>query len=143
MAKELMSALQLEKLIDVHVFGKSVEGEPFLFEGQDYLGYIIDGNLHHLPMTPYSRDLNEAWKIVNQFGLWFGFQSKTQYKSMEVSMGNDLSDGQVVTFLLIVRDGIKQHTFSGEGSTLGRAICLSALREKGVEVQDDICETEL
>lgn len=119
MSKEIMSSQEIDKLIDIHIFGNQVENEL---------------------VNPYSTDLNEAWKIVTHFGLWFGFQSKMQFKTMEVSMGNDLSEGEVVTFLFIVQDGIKRQTFGAEGTTLCRAICLSALRAKGVEVEDDVCE---
>lgn len=140
MAVEVLSSQQLDKLIEIHIFGKEIKGEPFLFEGKEYAEQLINGTIHHSPLTPYSRDLNEAWKIVNHFGLWFGFKSKMQYKTMEVSMGNDLSEGEVVTFVFIVRDGIQSLTFSAEGTTLGRAICLSALRAKGIDVPDDQCE---
>jgi Phage ABA sandwich domain len=81
-------------------------------------------------------DLNDAWQIVQKFGLWYSFK-KNFNRSMEVSMGNDLSEGQVVTFVLIVRDGIQLHHYSSEALTLQEAICLASLKAVGIDIEEE------
>lgn len=81
-------------------------------------------------------DMNDAWQIVQKFGLWYSFK-KNFNRSMEVSMGNDLSEGQVVTFVLIVRDGIQLHHYSSEAFTLQEAICMASVKAVGIEIEED------
>lgn len=81
-------------------------------------------------------DLNDAWQIVMKFGLWYSFK-KTFNNSMQVSMGNDLSEGEVVTFCLLVSDGIKRFNYSAEAVTLQEAICLASLNAVGIEVEEE------
>jgi hypothetical protein len=53
-------------------------------------------------------NMNDAWGIVMKFGLWHSFKQNYN-RSMEVSMGNDLSDGEVVTFCLLVSDELVEN----------------------------------
>lgn len=81
-------------------------------------------------------DLNDAWQIVMKFGLWYSYKKKFN-RQMEVSMGNDLSEGEVVTFVFCVRDGLQNHLYSGEAITLQEAICLASLKAVGIEVEEE------
>ena len=80
-------------------------------------------------------DLNDAWEIVTKFSSWYSFL-KSYRRNFDVSMGNDLSEGKFVTFGLIVNDGIKNFTYSGEAYTLQEAICLASLEAVGIKVED-------
>jgi len=64
MVREIVGNKVLNQLVELHIFKREQEG--------DFL-------------SAYSTDLNDAWRIVLHFGLWYGFRSKTNIKSMEVA----------------------------------------------------------
>lgn len=141
LAKMTIDFDDLDCLIETHVFGQTTVGKPYLFEGIRYVKRCIDGEEHHMPLRSYSQNIADAWGLVCDFKLWYAYsKKKLNRQHMEWSMANDLSEGEVVSFILIVQDGFERKIYAAEGTTLERAICFAVLRAKGVEVQDDIME---
>lgn len=141
MAKVVMDYDELDCLVETHIHDRTTIGNPYLYEGERYVVIRINEIEHHVPLKFYSKSIAEAWKLVSDFKLWYSYSKEESRKNrMEWTTGNDLSHGEIVSFILIVQDGFERKIYAAEGVTLERAICLAVLRAKGVVVQDDILE---
>lgn len=144
MAKAIMSYDKVDALIEEYIYGEKTFGEPFMFEGTRYVNKDVELNKRVTPLKAYSKDCNLAWSLVSNFKLWYAFNRKDSAKNhMDWSFANDLSSGEIVTFVFIIDDGFHRRIVSAEGITLERAICLAVLKAKDVPcIEDDIIEEE-
>jgi hypothetical protein len=144
LAKAIMETDQIDCLIEHHIKGIEVKGVPYELDGIRYACRMIDGQEHHMPLLPYSKVIGHAWELVSSFKFWYAYTKlEPRRQRMEWSMANDLTDGELCSFILIVHDGIQRNVHAADGITLERAICLAVLRAKGIEVEDDLMDVSI